>query len=114
MATPSRGEIWLVDFDPTRGHEQAGRRPALIISDDNFNRGHSGLVFAIPLTTRQRGIPSHVPVNPPEGGVRSASFVKCEDLRSISKDRLLEGPWGTVSLRSIEAVEQRLRFLLHL
>ncbi len=114
MPAPARGEIWLVDFDPTRGHEQAGRRPALIISDDRFNRGRSGLVFAIPLTTRQRGLPTHVPVNPPEGGVGVPSFIKCEDLRSISTDRLVEGPWGTLSLRSVAAVEQRLRLLLRL
>ncbi len=109
---PARGEIWLIDFDPTRGHEQAGRRPALIISDDRFNRGRAGLVMAIPMTTRERGIPTHVAVSPPEGGVRVPSFLKCEDLRSISKERLVEGPWGVLSLRTMAAVEERLRLLL--
>jgi mRNA interferase MazF len=114
VPVPSRGEIWLIDFDPTYGHEQAGRRPALIISDDRFNRSRAGLVFAIPLTTRQRGIPSHVAVSPPEGGLSVASFVKCEELRSLSTARLVEGPWGTVSLQTIAAVEERIRLLLAL
>lgn len=109
---PARGEIWLIDFDPTRGHEQAGRRPALIISDERFNRGRAGLVMAIPMTARERGIPTHVAVSPPEGGVRVRSFLKCENLRSISKERLVEGPWGALSLRTMAAVEERLRLLL--
>jgi mRNA interferase MazF len=114
VAAPARGEIWLVDFSPTRGHEQAGQRPALIISDDRFNRSRAGLVFAVPLTTRKWGLPTHVPVNPPEGGVRSPGFVKCEDLRSISTDRLVEGPWGSVSPHTLTAVEDRIRLLLGL
>ena len=114
MPAPARGEIWLVDFDPTRGHEQAGRRPALIISDDRFNRSRAGLAFAIPLTTRQRGLPTHVPISPPEGGIRVPSFVKCEDLRSISAERLIEGPWSMLSPQTLAAVEDRVRLLLGL
>ncbi|MGI6209653.1 MAG: type II toxin-antitoxin system PemK/MazF family toxin [Anaerolineae bacterium] len=67
---PSRGDIWLVDLGPTPGHEQAGRRPALVVSTDAFNQGPAGLVVVLPITTTERGIPLHVPVNPPEGGVR--------------------------------------------
>ena len=37
--TPLRGELWTIDLDPTRGHEQSGKRPALVISDDAFNAG---------------------------------------------------------------------------
>jgi mRNA interferase MazF len=47
---PNRGEIWLADLNPTRGHEQAGARPVLIISTDPFNYGPAGLVFVLPLT----------------------------------------------------------------
>lgn len=62
MVAPSRGEIWLVDLSPVRGHEPAGRRPALVISVDEFNHGPAGLVHVIPLTTKERGIPLHVEV----------------------------------------------------
>lgn len=114
MAAPSRGEIWLIDFDPTRGYGPAGRRPALIISDDRLNRGRAGFVYVIPLTTQERGLPTHVPVSAPEGGARTPSFVKCEDLRSVSTDRLIEGPWGAISLATLAAVEERIRLLLGL
>lgn len=110
---PARGEIWLVDLNPGRGHEQTGTRLALIISVDLFNYGPAGLVVAIPLTTRDKGIPFHVKLVPPEGGVKSTSFIKCEDLRSIAKERLIE-KWGAISPESMAAVEMRLKILLGL
>jgi mRNA interferase MazF len=110
---PSRGEIWLVDLDPTRGHEQAGRRPCLVVSVDLFNYGPAGLAVILPLTTRDRRIPFHVEVHPPEGGLTARSFIKCEDVRSASKDRFAQR-WGTVSAATLAAVEDRLRILLGL
>ena len=81
-ALPSRGEIWLADLDPTRGHEQAGTRPVMIVSSDMLNHGPARLVFVAPLTRTDRGIPFHVPINPPEGGVRTRSFILCDAVRS--------------------------------
>lgn len=109
----SRGEVWDVDLDPTRGREQAGRRPALVVSTDRFNHGPAGLVVVVPLTTLFRGIPFHVPIEPPEGGVRARSYAKPEDIRSISSDRLRER-WGSVSRGTLITVELRLRILLEL
>ena len=108
---PSRGEIWEVNLNPTRGHEQAGIRPALVVSVDTFNHGPAGLVVVLPVTTTARGIPFHVPVGPPEGGVRRPSFIKCEDVRSISRERLI-APWGSVYGTTMNVVEDRLRILL--
>ena len=110
---PSRGEIWLVDLNPTRGHEQAGVRPALVVSVDLFSRGPAGLVVVLPLTTRAKRIPFHVEIAPPEGGVRTRSFIKCEDVRSVAKERLSQR-WGVVSRATLIAVEDRLRILLDL
>jgi len=110
---PSRGEIWDVDLDLGRGHEQAGRRPALVVSADAFNHGPAGLVVVLPLTTRPKGIPLHVEIASPEGGVRAASWVKPEDVRSISTGRLRRRR-GTVSVATLRAVETRLRVLLDL
>ena len=84
-----RGEIWLMDFDPTRGREQAGRRPGLIISANLLNKSQADLVMAVPLTTTRRRVRSHVQLDPPEGGVRRTSFIMCENLRAVSKQRLL-------------------------
>jgi mRNA interferase MazF len=102
-----------VDLRPTRGHEQAGRRPALVISADRFNHGPAGLVVVLPLTSRAKGIPLHVEIEPPEGGVRRRSFAKPEDIRSISTERLGRRR-GSVSPGTIVAVEARLRALLEL
>lgn len=63
MYEPSRGEVWLVDLNPVRGHEQTGRRPSLVISVDGFNYGPAGLVVIIPITTKAKGIPFHVIVS---------------------------------------------------
>jgi mRNA interferase MazF len=113
MADPARGEIWTIDFDPIRGHEQAGRRPALILSTDLFNQSPADLVIAIPLTSQQKHVRSHVAVDPPEAGLKRKSFIKCEDLRSVSKQRLTKR-WGAVSQQTLHAVEDRVRVLLQL
>src|SRR2546421_206475 len=104
MADPKRGEIWLVDLGTGRGHEQSGRRPALVVSDDAFNRGLAGLVMMVPLTSKVRkskNIPAHIPIVPPEGGLKTPSVLLCDQLRSLSKDRLGNAPWGTVSTATL-------------
>ena len=113
MASPARGEVWYVDLNPVRGHEQAGRRPALVISVDRFNLGPAGLAVVLPVTSREKGIPFHVEMIPPEGGLREHSYVKCEDVRSVATERLC-GRLGAVSPQTMAAVEDRLRILLGL
>ena len=113
MTKASRGEIWLVNLNPTAGREQAGTRPALIVSVDLFNHGAAELVVAIPLTSKAKGIPLHVEITPPEGGLSVKSYAKCEDVRSISTTRL-KRKLGKVSSGTIDAVEDRLRILLGL
>jgi mRNA interferase MazF len=110
---PSRREIWSVNLDPTQGREQAGRRPALVLSVDQFNHGPAELVVVIPITSKAKGIPFHVPVNPPEGGLNQLSFIKCEDVRSISKERLIQR-LGVVTDQTMDEVEDRVRILLGL
>jgi mRNA interferase MazF len=82
-----------------------------VISVNAFNHGPAELVIIVPLTTRDRGIHLHVPVTPPEGGLRQQSFIKCEDIRSVSTDRFVDR-WGLVSDRTISEVEDRLQILL--
>jgi mRNA interferase MazF len=113
VADPLRGEIWVVDLNPTRGREQQGTRPALILSTDVFNRGPAGLIVVLPITGTARGIPMHVRIDPPEGGVKKVSYVKCEDVRSISKERLGRR-WGRVSPSTVAEIEDRVRILLEL
>ena len=79
----------MVDLSPTRGREQDGVRPAMVLSVDKFNHGPADLLIVLPITTTQRKIPTHVPVPMGEAGLSSDSYIKCEDIRSISKDRLV-------------------------
>ena len=60
-SVPDRGEIIWIDFDPVRGHEERGRRPALVISPKYYN-SRSGLVFVCPITSRVKNYPFEVPL----------------------------------------------------
>ena len=110
---PSRGEVWRVHLNPTRGHEQSGIRPALVVSVDTFNNGPADLVIVLPVTSVAKGIPFHVEVKPPEGGVTMRSFIKCEEIRCVSKGRLTER-LGEVSDRTMDAVQDRIKIILDL
>ena len=113
MANPIYGEIWFADLDPTVGHEQAGERPVLVLSITSFNQSPAGLVFVLPSTTRIRGVPWHVLVSPPEGGLTHPSVILCEGLRSVSQQRL-QYQIGVAGAATMEAVQDRLRILMNL
>lgn len=113
-AQPSRGEIWYANLDPTIGHEQAGDRPVLIVSNDTFNHGPAGMVIVVPLTRTGRRIPLHVVVDPPEGGVTERSYVLCDNIRAISKDRLRGQARGQLTPETMIEVEDKLGILLDL
>jgi len=108
-----RGDVWFVDLNPTRGREHAGIRPALILSANLFNSGPAELIVAVPITSRRKNIRWHVEIVPPEAGLDLPSFIKCEDIRSISKDRLVRRS-GRATEDTIEAVAERIRILLAL
>jgi mRNA interferase MazF len=105
--------VWLADLDPTRGHEQAGKRPVLILSDDAFNAGPADLVIVVPVTSTMRPIPSHVRLSPPGGGLKNHSALLCEAIRSIAKQRLVRR-WGAVSSRKMAEIEDAVRILIGL
>lgn len=86
-----QGEVWLFDPDPTKGNEIGKKiRPGVIISHNLMNSGPSGLLFIVPLTSVYRGIESHIKISPPNGGVTVDSYALCEQMRSISKIRLIK------------------------
>jgi mRNA interferase MazF len=85
----------------------------MVISVDTFNAGRSSLVVVLPITSRVRPLPLHVPVSPPEGGLRLPSAILCDAIRSIDLRRLID-PWGTVSPPTLTLVEDCLRRLLGL
>jgi mRNA interferase MazF len=110
---PNRGDVWSINLDPTVGRKQAGTRPALVVSVDKFNHGPADLIVVLPITSKDKKQPIHVPVKPPEGGLAILSFVKCDDIRSVSKQRLKQF-YGTVTAQTMAEVEKRIRILLNL
>lgn len=79
---PAAGDVIFVDFNPTAGHEQAGERPAVVLTEENYNRA-SKLCIVVPVTTKTKGYPCEVPL--PEGlGVEG--FALCDHIRSVDWD----------------------------
>ena len=113
MAGPLRGEVWNADLDPTRGREQAGKRPVLIISADGFNGGPADLAVVLPITSKAKGIPWHVGIAAGDAGLKSNSYIICEMIRCVSRERLSKR-LGEVSSATVDEVESRFRILLDL
>ncbi|QDU72843.1 type II toxin-antitoxin system PemK/MazF family toxin [Mucisphaera calidilacus] len=113
MKRPSRGQVWLVNLEPVVGHEQGRVRPALVLSDDVLNHGPSGLVTVLPVTTRRRDIPLHLPLQAGTGGLDQDSWVLCDQVRTISRRRLLRS-YGSVDKSVMSAIEELVRVALGL
>lgn len=83
-----RGDVVWADFSPTRGREQDGQRPALIIASNDYLESVPNLVIALPVTTIDRNWPHHVRLAGPELKLNRASWALTEQPRAISRDRL--------------------------
>ena len=78
MYRPKQGEIILTDFAPTKGHEQTGFRPALVVSNADFNNA-SNLVLVCPITNTKRNKPMDIRL----GETSTKGYVLCEHVRAI-------------------------------
>ena len=94
---PRQGDVITLAFDPQSGHEQRGRRPAVVISKDLFNR-HTGLCLVCPVTNTSRNHPFHVaiPANEPCTGFVMVEQVKSVDFRSRKAKRIGTAPSATL------------------
>jgi mRNA interferase MazF len=108
--SPLRGEVWFADLDPPHQLEQAGAPPCLVPSHTDYNKGRSGRVIIIPFTKNSRQ-PFTVSVSPPEGGLKMESYLLCDQIRAINKDRL-SYKLGSVSAQTLRAVKQIIEDLL--
>jgi len=88
MYIPKRGDIVWTNFDPAAGHEQKGKRPALILSPVNFNKVF-GLALAAPITSRIRGHAFETQFNDPD--IKVKGVVLCQQIKMIDfKERGLK------------------------
>ena len=76
---PKQGDIVLIDFNPTKGHEQAGKRPAVVISHDVFNQ-YTKMAILCPITSNTQEFPTHYQL---EDTKKVHGSVLCEHVRSI-------------------------------
>lgn len=76
---PEQGDIIALDFDPQAGHEQMGKRPALVVSNGVFNN-ITKLALVCPITNTDRGFPLHVPL---DGRTATTGSVMCEQVKSL-------------------------------
>lgn len=110
---PLQGEIWLFDPDPVKGRKIGKKvRPALVVSCNLLNKGPSGLVIVVPITSKDKGIPSHIRIEPPQDGVKLTSFAVCEQIRSISKERLVKKVGSVQSPSILKEIKSWLTDLL--
>lgn len=115
MNTPvKRGDVCLVDFNPTRGHEIYKQRPAVVVSNNRFNET-SGLCVVCPVTDAfGKTSTVHIPIAKGEGGLRKDSVAHCGQLRMIDQEERIMRRIGTLSPVKMKAIEFGLRLVLDL
>ena len=90
-------ELWWAQLDPVVGHEQAGRRPVVIVSADWWNETQAPVVGIVPLSSRAKGMPHHIKVPAGVGGLSKESFLMPEHLRYVDRRRLVAPVDGSLS-----------------
>jgi len=115
LPNPRRGEIWDVNWSPGRGAEQQGMRPALIIQNDRGNASPSyPLTIVASMSRTERELPLHVRIAPnDENGLSDDTDVKCEQIMTIEKSRLLRKR-GSISTEEMHRVDLALKLSLNL
>jgi mRNA interferase MazF len=107
--TPQRGDIVWLSFSPQAGHEQAGRRPGLVLSPSKYN-GKVGLMLACPITSRAKGYPFEVEL-PAGAGV--SGVILSDQLRSLDwRERRAEYA-GKVDVGVLDDVRSKLDAVLY-
>ena len=99
MSKPKQGEIILIDFDPVKEHEQSGYRPALVVSNADFNNA-SNLVLICPITNTNRKKPMDIQLK----NTKTTGYILCEHIRAI--DLLSRGYKTTSEIISKEILLQ--------
>ena len=108
MASIKRGEVFLVNFEPTLGAEAKKNRPAVVVSND-INNAHSPLVSISPITSNVTKVYSfEVEILPREGGLRTRSKVMVNQTRTVDKIRLMKR-LGQLSETSMNIVNEALK-----
>ncbi len=115
MQSVQRGDVFEANLNPSKGSEQGGKRPVIVVSRDAINKS-SPVIVVIPCTdaaNKSRVYPSHVRLAVGAGGLTLESIAICEQVRAISKDRI-ETHLGTLSRADLARIEAALKITLDL
>ena len=114
LTSPRRGEVYLVNFDPTVGSEIRKTRPALIIQNDVANE-YSPITIVAAITSKfdERLYPTEVLIKKGEAGLAQDSVILLNQLRSIDRKRLLKR-FGKVTERTLKRVNNSLKISMGL
>ena len=110
MTTCKRGDVWMVNFNPGRGSEQKGNRPALIIQNDVGNQ-HASTTIVAAITTSVKKYPVTVLIPAGEGGLQENSMVNLAQLLTIDKGRLTK-KLGYLGEQKMTEVDEAIRISL--
>jgi mRNA interferase MazF len=105
---PDRGHLVWLSFDPQAGREQAGRRPALVLSPAAYN-ARAGLALVCPITSRVKGYPFEVPLPP---SLALAGVVLADHVKSVDWDIRRAAPAGVAPAEVLHEVTARLGALI--
>ncbi len=105
--TIERGDVIWINFPPTKGHEQSGLRPAVVISPVEYN-SFSGLVLACPMTTKHKDYFFEVAIEGPKG----KSFVLVDQIRSIDIKERIKKKDGKLKESEINEILAKVSVLL--
>ncbi len=106
-----QGEIWYADLNPTKGSEQQGARPVVVISGDVLNT-HLPIVIVCPLTTKIKNYKGNIILDPDQNtGLSKKSEVMVFHIRSISKTRLFKKT-GSITPNQLLQIKQGLEDIL--
>lgn len=111
----SRGDIWMLNFEPRRGSEQGGHRPALVIQSDLGNHTPGArTTIVVPLTTQGRPFVFYVPIpKTKDTGLPSDSWANCTQLLTVDKARL-EKRLGQATTAQMEKVSEAVKAVLEI
>ena len=108
--------IFLADLNPGIGSEQKGKRPVLVVSDEDFNQVMP-VVTILPITSLQKGrrvYPNEVLISKGTGGLTADSLILAHQIRTISKDRLVKFLGAVKDPRLQSAIDEAVRLHLNL
>ncbi|MFF1870286.1 type II toxin-antitoxin system PemK/MazF family toxin [Kitasatospora herbaricolor] len=105
-------QIWMADFAPALGSEQASHRPVVVVSSPFFASFPTATAIVVPLSIQDRGLPHHVPVVPAHSGLNHPSWARTDEVRTISEQRLTGRSLGTVTDNEAANIRAYLRLML--